>query len=151
MLSYPAAYTHHIHLVRLSPLIDARKYATSRRNQNNILFHCNPFVKIAEVPFFGGVACLATPDSGAASAHERFMLSSGSGGHHCLISSHPLSLLLWEVNVDQAHQAQLSLRIPGARKYSKCSTHLTLTHSHLTQASMSILSTLKSFGHPAFL
>ena len=28
-----------------------------------------------------------------------------------LISSHPLSLLLWEVNVDQAHRAQLSLRI----------------------------------------
>ena len=28
-----------------------------------------------------------------------------------LISSHPLSLLLWEVNVDQAHRAQLSLQI----------------------------------------
>ena len=64
MFDYPAAYTHQIHLTRLSPLIDARKYATSRINQNKIVFHFNPLVRIAEVPFFGGVACLATPGSG---------------------------------------------------------------------------------------
>jgi len=52
MLSYPAAYVHHIHLVRLSPLTDARKYTTSRINQNKIVPLCHPFVKIAEDPFF---------------------------------------------------------------------------------------------------